>query len=694
MPSGQLALLATADEPSDTDRAAAYATFRARLRAVQRPGDVQAAMGRLRAAEARQEPSANLPAPPAGDDPGHDGGSPWKPKSSVAAQDPETGADLREDHARTCTEPRAEAPDLGVQYEQANNKLQQRMRMLDDLRPVSALTSVRACGERPIAGEVSLTMKGDGNGGFAGIFRCASVWSCPECSPVVRADRARIMEAYALAWMEETWTDDDGQEHDGHGMAMATLTSRHGPMARLESRLKFDRHGDLALDDNGAPVTVPGQIERTAGAWRRMLQSRWWRTFRARYGIRGVTRAIEVTHSWANGWHTHIHAVLWTQEEVTDDDARAMEDDLYQRWEAECRNAKLGRPTRKNGVDVQPARRGRKGAADLAKYVVKVQDKDDKKAPAKALGNELLRGDNKAGRRTGRTPFEVLRRGLAETADAREQLRRARHRQDEAETARLLQEVNANAEMRLWHEYERATKGHRMLTWTGEIRALLDELVDVEERAAADVVEEEGGATKAVLVDVDPHRFAQRVARVPGRRGQLRVAVKVAHDTAVDVGADPVIEARAVVRAVLESWGFRWGVDLMGPGAQRTADPLTGAPVRTEWTDHTGRTYATPPATRAEVVPPPRHEARHLPWQTTHDLVAGEALTGIRPRDWVRPEQARRRAAGLPVDREVHTPGQQPDARQHTGPACVACGGSLDARLADRHGDGLHLLCG
>jgi len=641
------------DQVTAVQREVAWEAFRARRAALRDPQAVSAALDRVRAAQARLSPH---PDQLAGDGPDHDGGSPRKPKNSVAAQDPETGADLREHPDETGAEPRAESPDLGIQYEQANNKLQQRMRMLDALRPVSALTSVRFCGERSIAGQASLTMKGDGNGGFAGIFRCASVWSCPECSPVVRADRARIMEAYALAWMEETWTDDDGQEHDGHGMAMATLTSRHGPMAKLESRPKLDRHGDLVHDENGEPVTVPGQIERTAGAWRRMLQSRWWRTFRQKYGIRGVTRAIEVTHSWANGWHTHIHAVLWTWEEVTDDDARAMEEELYRRWEAECRNAKLGRPTRKNGVKVDPARRGRDGAADLAKYIVKVQDKDAQNAAGTALGNELLRGDLKAGRRTGRTPFEILRRGLAETADEREQLRRARarRRRDDADIARLVQEVNANAEMRLWHEYERATKGHRMLTWTGEIRALLDELVDVEERPATDVVQEEGGSTKAVLVDLDPQRFAQRVARVPGRRGQLRVAIRVAHDHAIEVEADPVVEARSVVRAVLESWGFTWGVDLMGPGAQRIADPLTGEMVRQEWTDpNTGRTHATPPHVRAEAIPPPRRQARHTPWQTTHDLVAGTALTGIRPRDWVRPEQARRRAAGLPLAREL-----------------------------------------
>ncbi|WP_438471397.1 protein rep [Streptomyces asiaticus] len=471
------------------------------------------------------------------------------------------------------------------------------MRLLDETRALTHLHSLSQCGARPLGGAVAVTQKGDGSGGFSGLFRCGSVWACPECAPIVRADRAGLLETWAAAWMRE-----------GHGLAMATLTSRHGQHARLGP-----------------------QLERTAGAWRRMLQSRWWRKFRAKHGLVGATRALEMTHSWANSWHTHIHAVLWTEEPVSADIARAMEEELFTRWRAECAHAKLGRPTKEHGVRVDPAARGEEGAADLARYLVKVQDKDDDQAPAHALGNELLRGDMKTGRRAGRAPFEILRRAVAGDA----------------------------AELELWHEYEHATKGHRMLTWAGDIKARLAELVEAEERdPAAVVTDEDARDTRAVLVQVTPEPWRTAVAAHPGRRGQLRVAVGVASAAAIESAADPETAARAAIRELLESWGLIWGRDMYGP----EIDPETGE-LRGEY-----------------VTPQQRPERRRQEWQTADDLDAGTHLLGVRPRDAVRPEQAQRRAAGLPIARELGAETTVETAAP--GDECGVCHGKLADALA------------
>jgi hypothetical protein len=674
-------------------RTAAQEVFRARVRTSRDPEAQRAALDRVRAAQARLSPHRDQPA---GDDLGHDGGSPRKPENSVAAKIAETGSDLRRSPDETRAQPPSDTPDLGLTYEQRNNPMQRRMRVLDETRRITGLRSLRRCGAEPLAGAVAITRKVDGSGGFAGMFRCGSVWACPECSPVVRTDRAALMEAYALAWAIEHDAElctgdvaDRGRTHAGHGMVMATLTSRHAQHAVLEDRTELDAEGQPVLDKDGRPVVRRGQLQRTADAWRRMLQSRWWRGFCERYGIAGGTRALEVTHSWHASWHTHIHAVLWLEEPATDRTAAAMEAELYERWQAECAHAKLGRPSRKHGVKVDPARRGAEGAADLARYLVKVQDKDDGKTPgeappgqvpdhiskdarptadqarrladartrrdaaraagnvraeaeadsliasirqeigrahASALGNELLRADTKRGRREGRAPFEILRLALA----------------------------GDDAELQLWRQYERATKGSRMLTWTGGIRARLERLTGQDLRDEQQVVLDQDAADVAdILVTVEPQPWRETVAAVPGRRGQLRVAVTVASAHALKVGTDPTAHARQVVRDVLESWGLAPGVHFHGPGDARLADPLTGEVPRESWTDpYTGRTHTSPPPARTEVVPPPRREPRHHQWQTTHDLTAATGLTGIRPRDWVRPEQARRRAAGLPIARD------------------------------------------
>lgn len=699
---GLLADTAPAEpELTPDQRKAAQEAFRAAVRASRRPEAQRAAMDRVRAAQARLSPH---PDQPAGDDPSHDGRSPRKPENSVAAPGPQVPAGLRKHHDENRTEVPSETPDLGLTYEQRNNPMQRRMRVLDEARKVSVLRSLKRCGAEPLAGAVAITRKTDGSGGFAGLFRCGSVWACPECSPVVRADRAVVMEAYALAWATEHDAElctgdpaDAGKTHTGHGMVMATLTSRHAQYAVLEDRPVLGPDGKPVLDDDGKPKVRKGQLQRTADAWRRMLQSRWWRRFCERHRIAGGTRALEVTHSWGSSWHTHIHAVLWMEDPATDRVAAEMEAELYDRWQAECTHAKLGRPSRKHGVDVSPARRGAAGAADLARYLVKVQDKDDGKTPgeappgqipdhvskdarptadqarrladargrrdaaraagrvraeaeadsliasirqeigraqASALGNELLRADNKKGRREGRAPFEILRLALA----------------------------GDEAELELWHQFERGTKGSRMLTWTGGIRERLERLTGRKLQDEQQVVTEQDTANVAdVLVSVEPQPWRETVAAVPGRRGQLRVSVTLASAHAVNAGLNPTDHARHVVREVLESWGLVAGVHFHGPGDVRLADPLTGETPRQEWTDPaTGRTYATPAAVRTEVIPPPKRERNAPTWQSTRDLEAAAGVLRISPRDYVRPSQAARRAKGLPIARDLtrHTTGE------------------------------------
>ncbi|MGW1186294.1 hypothetical protein ACWD7Y_32730 [Streptomyces drozdowiczii] len=649
---------------------------------------------------------------PAAPQPNPHGGTPGKAENSVAASTAEPACDLREQGDENRAEPWPEKPDLGKKYEQPNNKLQKRMRLLDDVRQISTLRSLRKCGVNPVGGAMAVTQKRDGSGGFSGLFRCGSVWSCPECMPVVRADRSALMDSYALAWATEHDAElctgdpkDKGKTHLGHGMAMATLTSRHGEHARLENTLVFDRDGKPVKDKDGNQQVRLGQLQRTANAWRRMLQSRWWRRMRKDYGIVGATRALEVTHSWSRSWHTHIHAVVWFEKPVTDDVARRIETELYTRWQEECTHAGLGRPTRKHGVKVEAAREGAKGAADIARYLVKVQDKDEKPAPvpdgapvnhisrdarptadqarrlkdararrdqaraagkvraeaeadslianireeigqaarARALGNELLRGDNKTGRRGGRTAMEILRLALA----------------------------GDEAEVELWREHERATKGSRMLTWTGDVRERLERLTGNVERAGQDVVQaEDKKDVTAVLVQIEPDPWKTKVAAHPGRRGQLRIAVKVASDNAIAAGLDMETEARAAVSELLDSWGLSRGADYYGPTDQRF-NPETGEVL-----------------TATEAAPPPKTQRAHTRWETPQELEGNANALGVSPRDYARPAQAARRAAGLPVARTLTTPADTAGTIP-AGAVCVACDRPVAAELAEP----LHLLC-
>jgi hypothetical protein len=418
------------------------------------------------------------------------------------------------------------------------------MRQLDQLRKFTTLPSVRKCGAVPLAGAIAVTSRADGTGGFSGLTRCGSIWGCTECQPVIRAQRAAELERLAGRWLET-----------GHAIGMVTLTTRHWSAARL------------------AP-----QIKGTAGAWRKLQAGRWWGNFRARWGVIGVTRALEMTHSWSNSWHSHLHVLFWFEADVDEATVAKIEAELYERWAHLVKKAKLGTPTRKRGVRLDMARRGKEGAGDLAKYVVKLDE-------AGALGNEMLRGDLKAGRHKGRTPFEILARAIA----------------------------GDEAELELWAEYESATKGHRMLTWGGDIRDRLKELTEVDDREDQELAQE-AEDSREVVVRIAPDPWREKVVTVPGRRGRIVGAVEAG-------GRDAVVQ-------LLEGWGLVWGTDILPP-----VDPIAG--------EDSAQTPAQPA--------PRQPHRRHQRWVSRDELDATLQITGITPRDYVRPERAARRAAGLPV---------------------------------------------
>lgn len=361
-----------------------------------------------------------------------------------------------------------------------------RMLLRDLIQEVTGLKSLRGCERNVLQGGVSLRLR-DGRASFAGLWRCGSVWACPCCSAKVRAARAAELERLAVAWIQA-----------GHGLAMATLTVRHWSRARLDP-----------------------QLDGVARSWQKMQAGRWWSAFKARYGVAGVTRAVEITHG-ENGWHAHLHVLVWTDRPMDRETADRMQDELYERWLAKVTAAGLGKPTREHGVKVDPVRRGEAGAADVARYVAKIQEGD---GAERALGNEMTRGDLKSGRKGSRTPFEII-------ADYFRK-----------ETA---------GDLALWREYEDATKGRRMLTWSRGLRdmlaALLDEDLDDrtdEELAAAD----EGQGDEVAYIPVEPWR--QHIARVPGRRPALINAAQA--------------DGEKGVRALVTAWGLVWGQDVLPP---------------------------------------------------------------------------------------------------------------------------------
>ncbi len=209
---------------------------------------------------------------------------------------------------------------------------------------------------------------------LGGLLVCGSVWNCPVCAAKV-AERRRAELVAAM----RTWTEGGGV------VLVAALTFSHGPRDALEPML-----------------------ERFLGAYRRMWQNKAGRTLRERFGVEHSVRALEVTHGDTNGWHPHAHLLLFLRGAV---DVGALEDALYHAWEQAARASGLSM-TRERGLDLQPATDG------AALYVAKWGHEPERRAWE--APDEMVKANSKRGRDGRRTPFDLLRAGLAgEDAHAR-----------------------------------------------------------------------------------------------------------------------------------------------------------------------------------------------------------------------------------------------------------------------------------
>jgi hypothetical protein len=274
-----------------------------------------------------------------------------------------------------------------------------------------------------------------GTAHLSGTERCGSIWACPTCSAVIRAERAREIEQAVQA-----------HQAAGGSVLFATLTLRH-------------KRGD-ALG-----VLVDGLL----GSWRKVLSGAAWKSTKARYGITGYIRSTEVTYG-ANGWHPHIHALVLTDGPLTDEQVETFGDEVHGRW-ARYAMAATGRmPSRDRGVDVQ---RVDQDGRVLAAYLGKVQDEGHRvRRQGWGVGAELARSDVKSARSGGVVPFELL---------------------DEDGSG----EMPAGQRRRLWLEYVAGTKGRRAITWSRGLKDALGVNERTDEQIVEDV--ETMGETVAVI---------------------------------------------------------------------------------------------------------------------------------------------------------------------------------------------------
>ncbi|MEU5547640.1 hypothetical protein AB0G85_35670 [Streptomyces sioyaensis] len=305
---------------------------------------------------------------------------------------------------------------------------------------------------------VILARTAEGNAVALGLLKCGKIWLCPVCSATIRHGRAEEITRAVVAWVAM-----------GGVALLVTFTARHASTDKLATLMDAIQ-GTRADKANGV-ARRPGAYQRliTGGTWAGRPE-RGLTGIRDRVGYIGMIRATEITVGQANGWHPHIHAIVFLGGETAGTRADKQitrvftpSDSAMAEFEGHFRSvwtshlAKVDRafkPSDKHGVDFKKLETVQ-DAEDLGKYIAKIQDGNKAISPA----NELARGDLKQGRHGNMAPFELLGRlgdlmgGVPE---------------DEADGHGDQPWCRA-----AWAEYETATKGRRAIEWTRYLRPLL-----------------------------------------------------------------------------------------------------------------------------------------------------------------------------------------------------------------------------
>lgn len=273
---------------------------------------------------------------------------------------------------------------------------------------------------------------------YSGLERCGSVWACPVCASVVRAERAREITKAV-----------EGHQAVGGSVLFVTLTVRHKKADSLKQ-----------------------SMDAVLGSWKKLLQGGAWvgtkrsQGMKQRYDVSGYIRSTEVTYG-VNGWHPHIHALVLTDRRLTDTEVDAFGDELHTRWARYAHKATGRTPSRQHGLDVQ---RVDAHGKVLGQYLSKMQDEGRTKAEKWDAAAELARSDVKRGRTDNFVPFELLDSDHAMPAAQRR---------------------------RLWGEYVAGTKGRRAITWS---RGLKDRF-EVTDKTDEDIIDDTESATARWLAE-------------------------------------------------------------------------------------------------------------------------------------------------------------------------------------------------
>ena len=298
-----------------------------------------------------------------------------------------------------------------------------RFRLREILSDVSSLRRVRACGRRRVPNRDPQIRLKEGVAHFGNVTLCGNVWSCPTCSPRIRHERALEVDRACREWIAA---------HGKGSVLLLTLTMPH---------------------DWGEPLSETLLTVREAN--RAVWSGRARNEERELFGLAHFIRVHDCTVG-PNGWHPHIHALLFTERVLKHSEMAAVRQRLHLRWVSAIVRRGRRAPSSEFGTELEAAQT----VPQVSRYVAQVVGGDS----TSQASFEIMRGDLKRSRIRGhRTPWQVLEDFAA---------------------------FGDEADLHLFNEWEQATRGVHAMQWSRGLR----ERMGVAHKSDDEIVAEEIGA--------------------------------------------------------------------------------------------------------------------------------------------------------------------------------------------------------
>lgn len=153
---------------------------------------------------------------------------------------------------------------------------------------------------------------------YAGLRKCSSVWLCPVCAAKIAERRSAFLQKCI-----------DSATAKGWHVYLLNATFPHG------------------IGDDLKTV-----LDRLLAAWSTVTGDRSGKFVKKTLQVEGTIRALEVTYSDKNGFHPHLHVLIFTRKNWT---PNALELLYRPLWQDCCVKAGLPRPDDLHGLTVQSA---------------------------------------------------------------------------------------------------------------------------------------------------------------------------------------------------------------------------------------------------------------------------------------------------------------------------------------------------